>query len=604
MTLRQKPQRLSRPTHFDLAAAAAVCGLFALQTIGCHRSPREDDVKSSSIPDSVSVPQEASAGFSGEVTPSASSLRFEDSASSLDVSHQYLNGEESGFYSILESLGGGLAFLDYDADGFMDLAAAGGGQFGAEGVPTGLPTEIFRRDPRSERLDAVADLAGMNKSAHYSHGVITSDFDNDGFHDVLITGYGGLQLFCNQGDGTFEESALDRGLTDRLWSSSAAWGDFNADGAVDLYVVHYVDWSPDRNKECLAVDGKTRDVCSPRQFEGLPDTLYLSTGDGHFRDASTEFGTIGASKGLGVVTGDIDNDTDVDVYVTNDTEKNCLLINQSNSRFVDQGEASGTAYGDTGREEGSMGVDLCDYNKDSHVDIGVANYENETFAMYRSFNGQFFQHVSRSTGIAAACGLTVGWGTLFLDLDNDGDEDLFVANGHVIRHPQNAPLQQPPLVLLNDHGQRFNNVAKSSGDYTAAPHMGRGIAAADIDADGDLDVAVSCLNQPLAVLLNSGKPSGNWLAVRLIGRQSTRHPIGATVTGELNDGTSLLRLQKGGTSYASTSQPELHFGLGKMQVQRLTIQWPSGQVQHVESPLPNSVTTVIEAANVVPRMAR
>lgn len=570
--------------------------MLAIRIAGCHHEPDGITKDASSSTGDVTQPASPTDPVSA-VNETQSSLRFEDIASALGINHQYLNGEESGHYSILESLGGGVAMIDCDGDGLLDLVATGGGRFQADGTPAGLATEFFRQTQGSPRFKSVADVACLSRASYYTHGVHASDFDNDGFVDLLITGYGGLQFFCNLGDGTFEETAADRGLTDALWSSSAAWGDFNADGAADLYVAHYVDWSPDRNKECLAVDEKTRDVCSPRQFSGLPDSLFLSLGDGQFRDASSDFGTIGSSKGLGVVTGDIDRDADVDVYVTNDTEKNCLLVNQSNTTFVDQGESSGTAYGDTGREEGSMGVDLCDFNNDGHVDIGVANYENETFAMYRNFNGQFFQHVSRSTGIAAAGGLSVGWGTLFLDLDIDGDEDLFVANGHVIRYPQNAPLQQPPLVLLNDHGQRFSNIAKSIGDYTAAPHMGRGIAAGDLDADGDLDIAVSCLNQPLAILRNSGTASGNWLAVRLIGRQSTRHPIGATVEVQLTDGTSLLRLQKGGTSYASSSQPDLHFGIGKSHAQKLRIQWPSGQIQRVDLPLPNAVTTVIESAS-------
>lgn len=584
-TLRNKNQRRR--------AVILLMAILALRMAGCHHEPdgttEDASVSTGDVTPSASPDDQLSA-----VAEIRSSLRFEDIASALGINHQYVNGEDSGYYSILESLGGGVAMIDCDGDDLLDLVATGGGCFEADGAPAGVATGFFRQTQGSERFESVADVAGLSRASYYTHGVHASDFDNDGFLDLLITGYGGLQLFRNHGDGTFEESAADSGLTDGLWSSSAAWGDFNADGAADLYVAHYVDWSPGQNKECFAADEKTRDVCSPRQFSGLPDSLFLSRGDGQFRDATGDFGTVGSSKGLGVVSGDIDRDGDVDVYVTNDTEKNCMLINQSNTTFADQGESSGTAYGDTGREEGSMGVDLCDFNNDGHVDIGVANYENETFAMYRSFNGQFFQHVSRSTGIAAAGGLSVSWGTLFLDLDVDGDEDLFVANGHVIRHPQNAPLQQPPLVLLNDRGQRFSNIAKSSGDYTAASHMGRGIAAGDLDGDGDLDIAISCLNQPVAVLQNSGTPSGNWLAVRLIGRQSTRHPIGATVEAQLTDGTSLLRLQKGGTSYASTSQPDLHFGLGKSQAQKLTVQWPSGQIQLVDLPVLNALTTLIE----------
>ena len=431
-------------------------------------------------------------------------------------------------------------------------------------------------------------------SPHYSHGAAITDYDNDGFDDVLVTGYGGLQLFHNLGDGTFEEVSQPSGLTDTQWSSSAAWGDFNGDGANDLYVAHYANWSPENDPPCYFRDQMTRDVCPPRDFAGLPNIVYLSDGAGGFLSPGNTFGDVSQGKGLGVAAADVDLDGDMDVYVANDNAMNSLLVNDGHAKFVESGSLSGTGFGDTGQMDGSMGVDIGDFNGDGLPDIWVTNYENETFAMYRNFDGQFFQHVSRSTGIAAAGGMSVGWGTVFADFDLDGDEDLFTGNGHVIRHPTNSPLQQPPLVLLNEEFKRYVDVAAHSGDYTASPHMSRGVAGSDLDRDGDLDLVVSHINQPAAILRNDAVALGQWLEVELIGTKSPRWAEGAWVEFK-TAGQKLIRLKKGGTSYASTSDRRLHLGLGKAdKVDRLTVHWPSGLVEQFQEVAGNQRIALIE----------
>ena len=523
-------------------------------------------------------------------------LHFVECAREWGVAVEYRDGSDMGFVTILESLGGGVGVLDYDRDGRQDLYFPMGGSFQPSKQPYGNVSRLLRQidnAPHPRFADVSLPCGGVS-APHYSHGVAVTDYDNDGFEDVLVTGYGGLQLFRNLGDGTFEELSQISGLTDTQWSSSAAWGDFNGDGANDLYVAHYVDWSPENDPPCFLRDDKTREICPPRQFSGLPNLMYLSDGAGGFLSPGPAFGDVSQGKGLGVATADIDLDGDVDAYVTNDNAMNSLLVNDQHQKLVESGAISGTGYGDTGQPDGSMGVDLGDFNGDGLPDIWVTNYENETFALYRSFDGQFFQHVSRSTGIAAAGGMSVGWGTVFADFDLDGDEDLFTGNGHVIRHPTNSPLQQPPLVLLNEESQRYINVAAQSGAYTASSHMSRGVAATDLDHDGDLDLVVSHINQPAAILRNDTQTVGHWLEVELVGTRSPRWAEGAWVEFQMQD-RKTIRLKKGGTSYASTSDRRLHVGLGEAaQIELLTVHWPSGLVEPFRAVSGNQRMMLIE----------
>lgn len=557
---------------------------------GCQQQP-------ASAPQAVPVPVPVSV----RVVPAAPSstserLRFTECAKEWGGYAEYRDGSEQGLFTILESLGGGVGVLDYDRDGAPDLYFPQGGHFEPSKQPFGISSRLLRQvraTPQPMYAD-VSVVCGGISSPHYSHGAAVTDYDNDGFDDVLVTGYGGLQLFRNLGDGTFEEVSQPSGLTDTQWSSSAAWGDFNGDGANDLYVAHYADWSPENDPPCYFRDQTTRDVCPPREFAGLPNIMYLSDGAGRFLSPGNAFGDVSQGKGLGVAVADVDLDGDIDVYVANDNAMNSLLVNDGNAKLVESGSISGTGFGDTGQMDGSMGVDIGDFNGDGLPDIWVTNYENETFAMYRNFDGQFFQHVSRSTGIAAAGGMSVGWGTVFADFDLDGDEDLFTANGHVIRHPTNSPLQQPPLVLLNEEFKRYVDVAAHSGDYTASPHMSRGVAGSDLDHDGDLDLVVSHINQPAAILRNDAVAPGQWLEVELIGTKSPRWAEGAWVEFQ-TAGQKIIRLKKGGTSYASTSDRRLHLGLGKAaQVDRLTVHWPSGLVEQFQEVAGNQRITLIE----------
>lgn len=510
-----------------------------------------------------------------------SPVRFVDQTDASGVRFSYRDGQEAGHFAILESLGGGVSVADYDRDGWFDLAIPGGGHFGENKELLGYAPALYRNVRGAKFRDQTRE-ARLSLSPHYNHGIAVGDYDQDGFPDLLVTGYGGLHLHHNQGDGTFVEVSREAQLTDTLWSSSAAWGDINGDGWLDLYVAHYVNWSFDNHPKCPGPSAEhPTEVCPPRLFEGLPDVLYISQGNGTFQDRSDESGLKKDGKGLGVVLADVDLDGDLDVYVGNDTVPNFLYQNDGTGHLQEMGLMSGTSVSDKGLPDGSMGVDVADFNLDGLPDIWVANYERESIALYRNEGRFFFLHVSQAMGITAVGGLYVGWGTAFFDFDHDGDEDVFVSNGHVVRFPTNSTIDQLPLLFENLDGKRFENVAPSAGDYMTTKHRGRGVAAGDLDNDGDIDLVVSRINQPVAVLRCDSQSRNHWLTLQLVGTKSNRDAIGAQIRVHTSQGVR-LRLTKGGSSYASSHDPRVNIGLGRDdKAQRIEIRWPSGVTQEL-----------------------
>ena len=336
------------------------------------------------------------------------------------------------------------------------------------------------------------------------------------------------------------------------------------------------------------------EVCPPRLFEALPDTIYLGNGDGSFRDASESSGLRKDGKGLGVLICDLDSDGDLDIYVANDTVQNFLYENHGAGDFEDVSVTSSAAFNEHGNPDGSMGVETLDYDQDGQFDLWVTNYETEDCALYKNGRQMIFTHVSQQTGLSQIGGIHVSWGTCCFDMDCDGDEDIFVTNGHVSRFPINSQVLQRPFICENHQGKRFVDAKSATSNYLQSPHMGRGAAVGDFDDDGRLDLVISHIQAPPAVLKNDSNPAGKWLELDLTGVRSPRDAIGTIVRVTTSEGT-YFRQWKGGGSYASTNTRRLHFGLGAATtIDSIEISWPSGHRQTIHAVVPNQRIRVIE----------
>jgi hypothetical protein len=532
------------------------------------------------------------------VRPAQLPALFHDRTAGSGVAFTYHNGEEADHYTILESLGGGLALFDFDGDGLLDLFVVGGGTFTGSHHKTiaGYPCRLYRNLGGWKFEDVTAQV-GLDRPLFYTHGCAVADYDRDGWPDLLVTGWGRMALYHNEPIDPrdprrgrhFVDVTARAGLTGITWSTSAAWADLDGDGFPDLYVCQYVDWSFANDPPCEGLTPDVRrDICSPKRFRALPHRLYRNNRNGTFTDISQSAGlrqhTADDGKGLGVLIVDVNDDGRPDIYVTNDTTDNLLYLNRGGGRFEEKGLLCGVAQDDEGRANGSMGVDAADFEGTGRPALWVANYEGEYHALYRNDmrpGRESFTFVTNATGIARLGQRFVGWGTGFLDVDNDGWEDLVISNGHVVRHPRTAPLRQQPVLLRNtarDGRRWFVDATAEGGPYFREGHRGRGLVIGDLDNDGRPDLVVSHQNEPVVLLRNEEASGHHWLGIELVGRDH-RDITGARLTLEVGD-RRLWRFARGGGSYLSSGDRRLLFGLGKAErVGRLTITWPWGSTE-------------------------
>ncbi len=493
-------------------------------------------------------------------------------------------------HRMAETMGSGVAWLDYDGDGWIDLYAVQSGPFDPGG--SAAQDRLFRNRGDGTFEDATGK-AGLKDTA-YGMGAFAADYDNDGDVDLYVTNRGGNILYRNEGNGTFADVTATAGVRASAWSTAAAWGDVDGDGRLDLYVARYVDDSKEKDLFCGdTVTGK-RIYCPPTVFPGTTGVLYRNRGDGTFADVTRPAGIDRAvGKGLGAVFLDIEPDGKLDLYVANDEVMNFLFRNVGGGRFEDVSVVSGTGFDPRGDPQGGMGVDAGDLDGDGLTDLVVANYEDQTNEHYRNLGEGVFEDVSLASGFGPRHWSLVGFGLNLLDFDLDGDLDAFIANGHVDEVPkrQGAPYAQKPLLLSNDGAGRFRPTPCGPAFDTAL--VGRGSAAADYDNDGDPDLAVSNSGGPLQLLRNDGA-HGRWLGVSLEGTRSNRQGIGARLVAELPSGRRLTRQVTAGSSYLGSSDPRVLFGLGsEASVRTLSVYWPSGKVQVVRD-LPAGKYVTIE----------
>jgi len=438
-------------------------------------------------------------------------------------------------------------------------------------------------------------------------GVAVGDYDNDGYPDLFVLGYGRCILYRNRGDGTFEDVTAIAGVKNEArWGSSAAWFDYDNDGRLDLVIANYVDWSPERNFWCGEHGPGMRSYCHPDNFNGEPPTLYHNNGDGTFTDVSKASGLAAKpGNGLGVVTFDYDNDGWQDVFIANDSMPNFLFHNNRDGTFKEVGYAAGVAVSMDGAPEAGMGTDAADVMGDGRMDLFVTHLDEQLARLYVNLGERGFDDATLRSKIAYATYHISGFGARIMDYDNDGWRDIFMANGHILdnieKYHSDVHYGEPKLMFRNLGRGVFENVSAQLGADFQLPRVSRGAAVADYDNDGDLDILVNNNGQPAQLLRNDGGNANHWLEILLIGTKSNRDGVGTRVKVTAGD-LVLYDQRKGGASYQSAQDPRLHFGLGQhAKVDALEIQWPSGSVTKLDTLASDQVIAVKEGEGIVER---
>jgi len=519
----------------------------------------------------------------GFVLPEAPQFPFEEiPPGKSGIRWVHSNGKSPEKY-LPETSGAGCAFLDYDNDGWMDIYLVNSGKCDFFTPNPPLRNALYKnnRDGTFTDVTLEAGVAGGG----FGQGVAVGDYDGDGFPDLYVTQYGRSILFHNNGDGTFSDVTEKAGVAAPGWASSAVWFDYDNDGRLDLFVGRFVNFSKELNKPCGIHDDGRHHYCIPKIYSPMPSWLFHNNGDGTFTDVSQESGIAGRlGKVWGVVATDINNDGLIDLWVSNDTVANFLFVNRGKGKFDEIATTAGVAYSDAGRARSGMGVDSADFNEDGWMDLFVANLDRELFAIYKNNHDETFDDVALPAGIGKATKFMSGWGLKFFDYDNDGDLDLFLANGNpddLISSLHGEVTYEEPLMLFRNTGKSFQDVSARSGPVFAMPMSSRGLAIGDFDNDGAVDVLVSVNNGVPLLLRNNAGRQNHWLGIHLIGKKSNPDAVGAKLSYQAGD-LKRSRTKVGGGSYLSSHDPRIVLGLGKHEkIDWLEVKWPlpSGATQ-------------------------
>ena len=504
----------------------------------------------------------------------------------------------------LETMGTGVGWIDYDQDGLMDLYFVQSAATDIYTPPHPLRSALYHNNGDGTFSD-VTEKAGVGGAGHYGQGVAVGDYDNDGFPDLYVTGYGSAILYHNNGDGTFTDVTAKAGLADEgQWSTSAGWLDYDKDGWLDLVVCNYIEWSPKNNLWCGDHRPGYRAYCSPNNYRGERIKLYHNNHDGTFTDVSVKSGIgIPEAKGMGVVTADFNNDGWTDIAISNDTWPNFLFINQHDGTFKDVSFISGVAASADGRYEAGMGIDAADVDGDGWLDIYITHLDLELNRLYHNNHDGTFNDVTYSAGIAINNNFLSGVSMKFVDYDNDGWTDILQANGsmldNITLYHSEEKYMEPKLMFRNLGHGKFERVSEYLGPDFMHPVVGRGLAAADFDNDGDIDFVMNNRGDYPELMRNDGGNANNWVTVKLIGTKSNRDGLG-TVLRLTSEGFTQVKQAKGGMGYMSASDPRIHFGLGQRKtIESLQITWLSGQVDNLKNVPINQFITVKEGAGIV-----
>jgi hypothetical protein len=536
------------------------------------------------------APVRPAAGTVPSAAPAPGSVGFTDVAERAGL--HFVNEHGSALpLTLVETMGGGAALLDYDGDGWLDIyliSAAG-------------RNGLFRNDHHGGFEDVTA-RAGVADAGRYHMGVCAADVDNDGRTDLYLTNYGRNTLLLNRGDGTFADVTEAAGVGDTSWSVSCAFLDYDRDGWPDLYVANYVSFESGPR---LCTRNGIESNCPPFRYTPAPHKLYHNLGHGRFEDASERAGVARQKgRGMGVVAFDYNDDGWPDLAVANDNDPNFLFRNQGDGTFKEVAGAAGSAYSGEGRVTSSMGLDFADVDGDGRLDFVVTNFQHEVYALFHNLGRGMFSEEGALSGLTPTQPY-VGWGVGFIDFDNDGDKDLFFANGHV---HHNIALSDPstsfaqPQQLFENRGGAFVDVSQAAGPFFATRVVGRGAAFGDYDNDGDVDVLINALGEGPHLLRNDGGNRRHWLSLELHGPArpgagapaTSRSALGARVTVRCAGERPQLDEVRGGGSYASSNDPRLHFGLGEATEAEVEIRWPDGSRQTLPHVPANRFLKVVE----------